>query len=236
MNLLTKAFGDTIISDEAIKIAIDISEVALDSILNDGFMKDIPVLGTLISLGKITSSIKDRQTLKKIAIFLSQLEDIPIKKRDHFIKKMDTEDKFKETVSEKILLQLERLDETAKAELIGKLFKLFLLEMITMHELVRLSNVVEKSLYNDLKNLSFYSYSGIPVSIVPQFNEESVAIQSLLALGVFTQKLTGKLHREGQEGLSINLSSIGDLLANVVRYDVTDPNFVVYMEHLRPKI
>ena len=63
------------ITNEAESAITGILEVGLDSILDDGLLKDIPLLSTVISVYKIGHSIKERHYIKKLAEFIQALND-----------------------------------------------------------------------------------------------------------------------------------------------------------------
>ncbi len=242
MNILNKALHDSIISEEATSIAKDFSEVALDSILKDGLLKEIPIIGTLISLGKILTSLKDRQTIKKIVIFLSKLKDIPIKDRKDFASHMDDNDQFSESTSEKVLLLLERIDETSKAEIIGNLFKLYILNIIDKNDFMRFANIVERAYYQDLLSLSTKSnYFKSPVDVTYHGYHVTGA---LMAFGLYDQiienkpsvsaRATGLLNSGITEpDLNWKLNPQGQLLANIMFYDMKDIDFIDYINDLK---
>jgi len=53
------------------EVAIDLSEVALDSLTDNEIIKDIPVVGTFVRLARATMSIPDRIFAKKVERFIS---------------------------------------------------------------------------------------------------------------------------------------------------------------------
>ena len=52
------------ISEEAINALTEIAEIGLDSVWNDGLLKDIPVIFNAFSLYKIGRSVKERHYVK----------------------------------------------------------------------------------------------------------------------------------------------------------------------------
>lgn len=231
-NKIDKALKDSIISDEALNIAKDYSEIVLDSILKNEMLKEVPIIGTLISLGKIAYSLKDRHTFKKLSIFLSKLSEIPIKDREKFVSKMEDEDQYNESTSEKILLLLKRLDETAKAEILGNLFKLYILEIINKYQFLRFASIVERAYINDLFELSTRSYyNNERKDSIYDRNKEK---PGLLALGLFDQKITKKALSEKNEiELTLKLNYLGQALANLMFYNLNDIEFIKYTIELK---
>lgn len=45
--------AETVIFNSAIDVGVDISEMCLDMLLDEGVVKDIPVLGTFYKVGKV---------------------------------------------------------------------------------------------------------------------------------------------------------------------------------------
>ena len=68
-NNLVKSFEESILSD-SIGLASELAEVGLDSILDDGVIKDIPIISATIGVFKIGSSIKERHYIKKLMRFI----------------------------------------------------------------------------------------------------------------------------------------------------------------------
>lgn len=81
MNELIPEFNDSLIIDSADLVG-DYLELGIDSVLDNEIAKEIPVLKSLISVGKITRSIRERNYMKNLVIFLNELNsgDIDIKK------------------------------------------------------------------------------------------------------------------------------------------------------------
>ena len=71
-NKLASSFSDSL-NEECKKIATDAVELSLDSLLKDSALKDIPFISTAVSLYNIGVSIKDIHNIKKLAIFLEDL-------------------------------------------------------------------------------------------------------------------------------------------------------------------
>ncbi|MDF4560139.1 hypothetical protein P3494_26935, partial [Vibrio parahaemolyticus] len=50
----------------------ELAEIAIDSVLDDGVLKDIPVVGTAVSLYQTGVAVRERQYVKKLVTFLSE--------------------------------------------------------------------------------------------------------------------------------------------------------------------
>jgi hypothetical protein len=73
---------DTITSPTASDTLKEYAEVGIDYFMEDGIYKDIPIINTIISVGKIGVSISDRRLIKKISKFIYCLSDVSVEDRD----------------------------------------------------------------------------------------------------------------------------------------------------------
>ena len=128
----------------------DVAELAIDTILDDGVLKDLPIIGTLVNITKATASIRDKIFAKKLLLFLKSLDSCPIDKRLKFIEKIEKKPKEKERLGEKLIILLERLDQMNKPMIIGNLFKAFMQEDLSYYEFSKISNIVSNVQLEDL--------------------------------------------------------------------------------------
>lgn len=139
------------LSSEYADISKNMLEVGLDSILDDGLFKDIPAVGTLISLTKIGVNIKDRLFIKKLIHFLYETQDVPKEEREIVIKKINESKKYQSSVGEKLVFILDKADDTLKASLAGKLFKNVLEKKLGYEMYIRCVNAINITFEPDLK-------------------------------------------------------------------------------------
>lgn len=147
---INESLEKSIKSDELSNIASDIGEIILDSTLEDGILKDIPIIGTIINLGKGYMSIQDRIFSRKILSFLLQLKDIPIQKRNQAIQKIEDSKEERIKVGDKLLYLIERSDDHIKSEILGKVFAEYIKENINYDEFKRCSEIINKTYIDDL--------------------------------------------------------------------------------------
>lgn len=53
----------------------DFGEIAIDSIINEAFLRDVPLIGTLVGAGKCIKNLYDAHFAKKLIAFLIPLKD-----------------------------------------------------------------------------------------------------------------------------------------------------------------
>lgn len=88
---LSVSFADTL-KGECVPIISEFAEIGLDAIMEEGVLKDIPIVSTAVAVLKIGSSIKERHNLKKLLVFLNEINHgIPNEQ-----KRMEYQQKFQE--------------------------------------------------------------------------------------------------------------------------------------------
>jgi len=137
------------VSGNLADLSAEALEVGVDQFIDNELLKEIPIFGGAVKIYNLSQRISEGFFMKKIARFLFQLKDIPKEKRERFIHKLEDE-KENRKVGEKLLIMLNKLDEVDKASIIGNLFKAFIEAKIDYNQFLRLSNLVDKSLLDDL--------------------------------------------------------------------------------------
>lgn len=72
MNAATDLVGLVEAKDLA-PVAENVIEALIDVSLDDGLLKDLPLIGTLLAVGKVGFSIRDRLLSQKIGKFLNEV-------------------------------------------------------------------------------------------------------------------------------------------------------------------
>ncbi len=151
LNTLSNSLEHTLKDSDLQNVTISLAEVFADSLMEEGIAKDIPIIGTVIGLGKTTMGIKESLFLKKIIYFISELKNISATKRHEMIDKIDKSGKFRTKVGEKLLYIIDKCDDHEKSQIIARLFSAFLFETIDYDEFLRASHIVNNVMNDDLK-------------------------------------------------------------------------------------
>jgi hypothetical protein len=131
-------------------ISVGLAEVVLDTLIDDGIAKDIPIIGTVVGLGKAVLGIKERLFLKKIIYFLSELSSIPANKRKQMIDKINSSAKFRVCVGEKLLFIIDRCEDHEKAQFIARMFAAFICQKISYEDFLRSASIIDRIMLKDL--------------------------------------------------------------------------------------
>lgn len=137
----------------ASEIATDVAEIALDTMLDEGVMKEIPVFGWFVKGYGVINTIRDRVFLKKIAMFLRGLDRVNEDEKKEFREKIEEDESFCRKVGENLILVLDRQDSFDKAYALGRAFSGYLKGKITYQMFLKLAAAIDRSFTDDLLNL-----------------------------------------------------------------------------------
>lgn len=100
----------------------DLGEVAIDAVMDDGVLRDVPILSTVVGVGKCIRNVSDVLFAKKLIAFLYGLKDVDAKKREEAVAKWERDAKYRIHVGEALLNMINRCDDTQKAKWLSQLF------------------------------------------------------------------------------------------------------------------
>lgn len=160
-------------------------EVALDSAMEDGVLREIPILGSLIGFGRAAISIRDRMFIKKLGHFLKEIESVPSEQRRSLIEEINASEEATVKVGEKILYIIDRCQDHQSSRAVGVIFKAFLEKEINYNEFVSMSSAVDRLLYSDLLRFVAEEQEWIPAweasayfgTCLIEFNEMGTSVE-----------------------------------------------------------
>jgi hypothetical protein len=151
LNKIDNSLTETIRNSDLQNVSADLAEIVLDSMLSDGVLKDLPIVGSIIGLSKTALNIKDALFLKKIIHFLSELSEISTEQRQEMIDLINKSDKQKIKVGEKLIFILDKCDDFLDAKYIGQFFCGFLENKITYEEFLKGARIIQDIYIGDLE-------------------------------------------------------------------------------------
>ena len=72
MDELVPVFEDSLFGTSIADVGIEFAELGIDSILSDGILKDIPIVGTIVGVGKLAHNVHDRNLLRQTLPFINE--------------------------------------------------------------------------------------------------------------------------------------------------------------------
>lgn len=141
---LSSSIVATVKSADVTGLAKNYAEVGLDSILSEGLLRDIPIVSTLVAIGKVGISINDQIFAKKLVRFLGALAELSVEERVSMVERLDAEEGYRNQVGDKLIEILDRVDSQAKPEMVAKAFRAYADGRIDFEMLNRLNNAIER--------------------------------------------------------------------------------------------
>ena len=140
-----------------LSVVADIGEIILDSALNDGILKEIPILGTIVGTSKCIRTVSDVLFTKKLVTFLYGLCEMNSNDRHDAINNWKNNSRYRNRVGETLLGMIHRCDDSQKAKWLSQLFYVLVLKKGTPE----LFMCAEKVL-SALSVIDVYSFLSLP--------------------------------------------------------------------------
>lgn len=148
-------------NDDIRDMAVDGLEFALDQFTDSDVVKDIPIIGSLVKLWRMKTTISDRIFLSKMRIFLSRTKSIDLAAAREWRQWMAENPKETTKIAENVVLCLEAQSDLEKCEVIGHLFKKLVENKIPRDTFDRLIHAVTQVYIEDLSDLAHFDGSQI---------------------------------------------------------------------------
>lgn len=194
------------ISEEATNALTEIAEIGLDSVLDDGLLKDIPVISTAFSLYKIGRSIKERHYVKKLAQFVCALNNGAVgeESREYYKRKLEGNDVQRNQELECIMVLIDRYISYDKPDMLAKLYLAYLREDILWQEFAMYAEAIDRFLPGDCAMLCSEADK-----FVSRRNVGVESILRLISLGLLCETTTSSLFTDdGHGGFAVTRASM----------------------------
>jgi hypothetical protein len=135
--------------------AEDYIELGIDSVLEEGLLKEVPIVKTLFSTFKFAKNIYDRNLLKNLVIFIKELNSgsLDSDKKDKYKEKLDSNQKFAEKELGRVLIILNNYIDNEKTVFLARLFRAYIIQQINWEEFCEYSEVINRLFIQDVKIL-----------------------------------------------------------------------------------
>ncbi|EMY3089793.1 hypothetical protein ACLFME_005389 [Klebsiella quasipneumoniae] len=148
-----RALVKVLSSDELSDLKKEYAEIGIDSLLDSGILKEIPLVGTLLGLYNVVDSVRDHIFTEKIFRFLTEFSELSEADRINMIDRLNEDDKFAGRAGERMLEIIDRIESEEKPELVATFLKAFSRKEISFEELRRLLSALERLPSFDLSKL-----------------------------------------------------------------------------------
>ncbi|WP_339757999.1 hypothetical protein [uncultured Hoeflea sp.] len=148
-----QALATSITSTETVDALVIVADVGIDAAITSGAFDGVPILGIATGLIRAGRHIKDELFIRKTARFLAGLSGTTHEARQRFVDDLRANGKIDE-FGETILLILDRIDDSRKPLIIGRLMAAHVEGKITYDQVTRLAAIVNRCYAPDLDYLA----------------------------------------------------------------------------------
>ena len=155
MDKIIPAFETTLFDSTLSDACVDMAEMGIDSLLDDGVFKGIPVVSLLIGVGKTAQNIHDRNLLKQTIKFINTFNEKKIHsaKIAKYRKRINDNPQFAEEELGRVIILLNSNVEIKKSELLAKFYRSYVNEVIDWSLFCELSDITSRMFISDLQIL-----------------------------------------------------------------------------------
>jgi hypothetical protein len=174
----------TLASRELGDVVFDSTEVALDSVLSEGVLRELPVVGMLVKLAKAGQSVAEQLFIRKLLRFLLELGKVSVEERAKLLARYPDGTKEQSDLGENLLLALERLDDIHKPALLARFFVAYIREQVDYSTFSRLAQALERFNLSLMPHLRwFYTREG-PTTTISEDVEHELSLAGLLTVSL----------------------------------------------------
>lgn len=216
---VVESFQNSFESDNAIDMAIDVTDLTIDKFIDSDAVNGIPVVRLLNATYKVYKNVQAYRLAKKVYLFLYHTKDIGADKKREFISEY-VESNNEEGI-DALLSVIDLLDNQNKVKIMANLLNSKVEGSITIYEFNRLVTCLQRVPYSDIVKLKDYN---------KEYYEPGVA-EVLYAAGILfisTEDFENSTNRYrlNYNGMLLLKYGLGADVEMPVEYKVNRPSFI----------
>ncbi len=155
MDKIVPAFETTLFDSTLSDACVDMAELGIDSLLDDGVFKSVPIVSVLVGLGKTAQNLHDRNLLKQTIKFINTFNEKSITpaKLQKYKERIYNNPKFAEEELGRVLIILNSSVDLKKSEILARFYRAYVEEQINWDTFCELSEVISRMFVSDIKLL-----------------------------------------------------------------------------------
>lgn len=141
--------------EQPIEVGSEFLEIGIDSVLKDGLLKDIPIVGTILGAGKFAQNLYDRNLIRQTVAFINEFNrgELDDEKLQKYRRKLARNPKFSEEELGRVLILLNKTIDTKKSKLLARFYRAYTHEKISWDVFCELCDITDRLFLADLENL-----------------------------------------------------------------------------------
>ncbi len=150
MDKIVPCFQETLFKDNK-DIFENIVEFGIDSVLEEGLLKDIPIVGFFVGAKNAFQNLQDRNLLNQTLQFIKEfnLKKIDAKKIEKYKNKISNSKQAEKELG-RVLIILNSIIDIEKSKMLAKVFRYYVDEKINWDEFCEFSEIIKNIYLNDI--------------------------------------------------------------------------------------
>lgn len=223
MQPLVTDFEKSLFNSEILDIGLDMVEIGIDSILDEGLVQEIPIVRTVIGFGKTAQNIHDRNLLKQTVAFIQEFnnQNVSAERVANYRQSIRNNPKKREEELGRVLILLNKNIDVKKSLCEGRFFAAFIEQEISWLQFCELCDITDRLFIQDIGLLrEAYKNHGVTVTM-----NLSYQYDRLIAVGLLTNeaKLAGGVFAIDLDSLEpqkiMEFTNIGKLFCDIIFKD-----------------
>ena len=216
MDKIVPAFEVSLL-EPVFSTTLELGELGIDSLLDDGIFKDIPIVSLVMGVGKTAQNIQERNLLHQTLNFIKTFNEKSIdeKKLKKYKDKIDKSRKIAEKELGRVLIILNSNVEVKKSKLLGKVFRAYVDENIDWNQFCDLSEAISRLFISDINLISDIWQHKINDSN-QCMNYQIDRLVSIGFIGTTTKSMTIESNNTSNTERYINITPFGRLFSEII--------------------
>lgn len=150
MDKIIPSFASSLFDESKDPIG-DITELGIDSLLDDGVFKDLPIVSMLVGVKNTYQNIHDRNLLKQTLTFIKQFNSGSInqEKLNKYRDMLNTDSKKAKKELGRVLIILNSTIDMEKSQMLANLYKSYINERINWNQFCEFAEIIKMLFLND---------------------------------------------------------------------------------------
>lgn len=155
MNKIVSAFEVSLFDPVLSEASIEMAELGIDSLLDEGLLKSIPIVNLLIGMGKTAQNIHDRNLLRQTVKFINAFNDksVSLQKINKYRDRLRENSVFAENELGRVIILLNSTTDLKKSEILARLYRAYINGDFDWDMFCELSDVNSRLFLSDLELL-----------------------------------------------------------------------------------
>ncbi len=216
MDKIVPAFETTLFDPTLSDACADMAEMGIDSLLDEGIFKSIPVVSLLVGVGKTAQNIHDRNLLKQTIKFINTFNEKTISpaKIEKYRKKIKDKPQFAEEELGRVIILLNSNVEIKKSELLAKFYRSYINDEIDWSTFCEFSDITSRLFISDLQLLYEIYYGNISdTSQCPVYKADRLIALGLLDSAMKSMNIGSVSGSQTQRYIQVN--NLGKLFCRI---------------------